>query len=1525
MGLLFAPLGNAAEMSAEASNYRPSDGEEFFLLSETSYGTQQQASVRVEVQRNSGALDEYGGVDIALYRIPDPIAFLKAQSNLHRVKLPGKPQPEGLANTLRVAWDKVWANSRYAWMTLFTPQARRATTAAAPDLKTPADLGAPTRLRQPPAYAKIPGLDLVDRFRYPVQRAKPIEVPQGVKLTGSSSEFLAQNEGNVRIPLGKRAPGLYLVEAYIGKHRALTLIFVSDSVAVTKNSSDEMLVWVADRNSGAPVAHANVAWSDGVGVLKSGTTAGDGIARLTAHSPETSYVYGVDPQGGVFISENFYHDSEIYNAKLYAITDRPLYRPGDVVQVKFLGREFKSSRSSVPVASGTLDLLLMDPTGTQILSQKVPFDSQKGASTSFRLPAGAEAGGWDIVFSKGEDRYGAAFRVANYVKPHFEIDVTLDKPEFKTKEAVGGRIRITYPDGSPVANGQVRLMARAQALTMVEGELRYGGAFPVAIKADELKTDRDGVARFSLPAASEPSRYILNLLAQDGAAYRVRATKEILIERGASLWKLAAPSYFSRPGETVEFKFAPQDTLAPASRPVRWESLRLEDRQLKQGQLAANADSAKLSFGEAGSYTVNLRDANGNLLAATSHWVAGTGMQAVPGSVEIVFDKEKYTAGETAQALITFPQPVANALLSLERDKVEATALLTSGGNWLSLTQIAPTQWRAAIPVREEHGPNVTFSVLYVQNGDYVFQNKGLRVAVPAIEIALKPAKEKYAPGETVTLDVETRLAGKPLPAQVTLGVVDEMIYVLQPEIAPEIGQFFYHPRRNNVRTVASLSFIGYDLARMPNKGGAPVNRSPSERGVKVLERPRRDDTDTAAWYPSLQTDANGKASVSFRMPDALTRWRITARAISANGVVGQKTRHVESHKSFYAKWTGPATFRQGDLPSATLVAFNQTGTPAKVELRVAGGGLALQRELTLQAGANTIPLNFEKPASGDVAISLHHDGREVDSLRQTLTLLPPGWLSERVLGVDLQGGAAALKLPADARDIKLSLAQGAASHFARIADDLLEYPWGCVEQTASRLLPLTFLYRGLPSDAPRLREMSETLATQRLRLVQMAGPEALFGWWGAGTRESAWLTAYAYYADWHASRALDLKLPPGHWEQALAAYTKHAKDEPLALRALAAWFLQEMDLPVKTLVEGLVQEAEKAPPPAKTAFNPRNSLWLGNGANGGAITLTLIAQLAQRQQVVLSAELGQRVEAARTSLRQQDGPGQALLAMEGKVSRDEAERALAALGAGYPTLDRALALAWWHKALGGTPRPGASLPAPKGSWQASGNPLGAPTWRWRGKDQPGSIELATPPSAALTGFVRYRSAEAEKGKLPVTIERKLFRMVAASPAPARPSNERPANERAAPRNTQPASSDAIEFTLEPVKDDGLRANELYLEEVRLSANGIAPRFGLLEVPLPPGADVERGTWGIRVKNLTGNGEVLPIERARHQPGELAYAVPVDELGGEKVIRHLLRFGNRGSFVLPPARFYRMYQPEEKAFEGGGPRHLKVK
>src|SRR5207244_11549613 len=121
-------------------------------------------------------------------------------------------------------------------------------------------------------------------------------------------------------------------------------------------------------------------------------------------------------------------------------------------------------------------------------------------------------------------------------------------------------------------------------------------------------------------------------------------------------------------------------------------------------------------------------DARGRAVRARTHWVTGKELAAVPGSIEIVFDRERYRHGETARALITFAEPVEEALLTLERDRVEQRALLSAAGGWLRATRLGPAQWRAEIPVRAEHAPNVTFSVLYALRGGYVFANRGLRV-----------------------------------------------------------------------------------------------------------------------------------------------------------------------------------------------------------------------------------------------------------------------------------------------------------------------------------------------------------------------------------------------------------------------------------------------------------------------------------------------------------------------------------------------------------------------------------------------------------------------------------------------------------------------------------------------------------------------------------------------------------------------------------------------------------------------------
>lgn len=1512
-------------------------GSAFFLLSDAAYGSADNATVRLEAQDMS-QIAELGGVDVYVYRVKDPLEFLKAQKNLHRIDTQGNYKGKGIADALARVWDNWWDASRRMWRKLFSSDARNAVTTQVPEVRVHPLQKSPTPQQMNPLYQPLKAHTLVDSFRYPVQVAQEIKPPKGVKLDGSSSEFIATSKGNVMIPLGKKEPGLYLVEAMVGKFRAVTLVFVSDSIAVTKVSSKQMLVWVADRRSSQPVADAKTVWTDGAGILSTGSTDASGIVSFERDAPEKTYVYGEDAKGGVFVAENFYYDSEIYNTKMYAVTDRPLYRPGDTVYVKFLGRTFVSARESTPIAAGDLKFQVFDANGFPVANQNLQISPQSGSDTVFQLPDNAVAGGYEIRFSYKGNSYGAAFRVAEYQKPHFEINVLPGKKDYKTNEEIKGQLQLVYPDGKPVVNAKADLTVRAQRLTIVEGDLGYAGQFPVQMSNTTFTTDSKGFVDFKLPAAKEPSRYVLSVLATDGAAYRVRATKEILVERGAGTYSIKAERAFSAVGENMNFALTalpvPGNTASTLSAPVSWDWVKLEDQKKSTGKLA-NATKLALAFAEPGTYNLSLRDAAGNILGATSHYVSGAGVSAPQGSIEMVFDKSSYKPGETASALVTFPQQVDQALFTLERDKVEKTALMTTASGWLSAKRISPMQWKVEIPVQDTYGPNITFSVVYVKGGDYVFQNLGLKVEQPRINVAVKADKAVYAPGEKVTLDLTATLGGQPAAgSQLTVGVVDEMIYVLQPEIAPDVFDFFYHPRRNNVRTSASLSFIAYDLAAPPSKLAVPSNGQTHERAIKVLERPRREDKDTALWQPSVTTDASGRARLTFTMPDSLTRWRVTVRATASSGSVGQNIAYVRSDKDFYVKWTSPNWMRVQDAPNASVAIFNQGNQEAAASLNVTGSGLNKQESLKLKPGANFISLPLKANGlDNKIDLALNVGGKAVDALNVPLKIVPVHWLSQRSVSVPVTGKETVLKLPADASNVQLQFADSATTQFRRLMDDLIDYPYGCVEQTSSRLIPYSLaLQATLPSEDRLAAQLTQRLYSYRFRLAQMAGPNATFGWWSVPEKDGdALLTTYAYYADWHASRALKLTLPDGHFDRLTEVYRKDGVNQSTWQRALMLYWMQDMGLPVRSMAEALSEELGKSAgtaKPATAAASPRSGMGsmifaAKDDDLQNAMSTLLAAYVVQQSKGNLGAAVTAALPDAAQRVHQADLPlGEALLILTGKRPANESAVVLERVRAEYPTIDRALALLWTYRAMGG--KSGANDPLLRNNmtkieleagWQARDSATGQSVFRWTASTPaPSVIKMVSNPGANLMAIAQFDSREPEKTALPVKLERKIYRLIPEEiKAPSAPASKPAGTPPAAP--AAPVAGKAG-FKLELLADGApLKTDEVYLDEVVLTPNaGTALNFGIVEVALPPGTAADRSTWGINVR-FPGGKDMEVMERARYEQTPRGYAVPVDVLDSPVVIRHLIRAAQTGKFALPPSRYYRMYQPEQKAFE----------
>jgi hypothetical protein len=172
-----------------------------------------------------------------------------------------------------------------------------------------------------------------------------------------------------------------------------------------------------------------------------------------------------------------------------------------------------------------------------------------------------------------------------------------------------------------------------------------------------------------------------------------------------------------------------------------------------------------------------------------------------------------------------------------------------------------------------EYSPNVLVLGAYF-DGKHIFtvDPTYLRYRFQDSELSIEvtPDKERYRPGEEVTLRlrIKDRL-GQGQPAHYLVSVADEAAFaVMEQTVAP-------------LTSIYESIYIRYDQYASYKQpfifdGGA-------ESGEGGEEDTRREFVDTVAFI-SGQADENGESTVSFKLADNLTSWRLTSIAFCEKG-----------------------------------------------------------------------------------------------------------------------------------------------------------------------------------------------------------------------------------------------------------------------------------------------------------------------------------------------------------------------------------------------------------------------------------------------------------------------------------------------------------------------------------------------------------------------------------------------------------------------------------------------------------------
>lgn len=1105
----------------------------------------------------------------------------------------------------------------------------------------------------------------------PLPLLKPKQVPaprlvveRDLNLDKADREgFYYQKLDLAKLGLPER-PGVYLLDFVHGKQTACTWLLVTDTALVIKRAGAQMLDYVVDMQSGAPLANCDVRSYRNGAVVTSGKTNAHGLAQMTLPSLSRgdevnstraiTVAFRGDDEAVVQGNTNREGDDDPYT--VYTYTDRTVYRPGQRIYFKGIvrrdvdtkedlrGADLRDAPDLPPnrryrVPAGLpVQVEIRDKGGERLLQQRFLTNRYGSYFGQLDLLKEAATGVYTLVTKIGGKEHTTDIYVASYQKPEFAVTVTPEKKYSVRGAPIQATIEGKYYFGAPVAGakvhysiystpdwraddpetateesdstsgnsegdsegdssdrfryrgyrsdsyyggfvqeGEVTLDASGRAVVTVtdtgkgiqRSSRRSRGS---KFSASAVKSEMDEAASQLYTDEHGPQELIYTISATVTAKEnrQVEATGETHVVRGAFRLSVSPDGYLAEPGKPTSVGVLARDY---SGKPVANQQIALEIgyESWKGGgysyRKAGSQSGTTDAYGHAtisitpphdGNLQIVVRstDAERHLVrGSASVWVSGDrggDLDTTYDDLSLLTDRRRYAPGDTARVLIN-------------SGNIGTTVLLTVEGSGIHHAETIPITTHSTVvrvPILPQYGPNVFLAACYVKDKHFSESQTPLRVSTPASEltvrihadrdvIAVSPDKDsgkdskgggkttvilsasggkekgvlaRYAPGDRITYMVET-LDGKGngVPAEVSFGVVDEAIYALRADHPGAIRQEFYPRRYNAVST--SYSFEAYYL------GDADKTEPKIETRKKF--------PDTAHWVPDLTTNAQGRATISFQLPDSLTTWRATATAQTEDTHLGWATQKVVVSKDFLVRLETPRTLTQHDHSLLMAIVHNETDTTqtALVRLRTDGSNLKLspvgengQRSVEMPAhGSAEVSWPVVADGYGEAKLTLTAWTPKVagktqytDGLERTLPIRPHGVEQVKAEAGELvtEAQRQTVEIAPDAipglNQVTVRITPSVASSLTGGLEYLIGYPYGCVEQTLSRVMPDLLVQRALgmrgltlpEAEKPRARELNRMVQEGLQRLYRFQHPSGAWGWWEHDA-DDPWMTGY--------------------------------------------------------------------------------------------------------------------------------------------------------------------------------------------------------------------------------------------------------------------------------------------------------------------------------------------------------------------------------------------------------------------------------
>ncbi|MGE5271093.1 MAG: MG2 domain-containing protein [Thiohalocapsa sp.] len=851
----------------------------------------------------------------------------------------------------------------------------------------------------------------------------------------------------------------------------------------------------------------------------------------------------------------------------YLYTDRGIYRPGEEVHLTVLARDDKA----IAAPDLPLTLRLIRPDGVEVERRRLTGGKLGAYAETISLARDARIGSWKAELKldpKAQAIGSIEFRVEDFVPPTLKIALSAADQPVRPGQPFPVEVAANYYYGAPGAG----LAVQAQATIAIDHDpFPNEPGFRFGLEDDEFAgstqdveaaaTDDSGkstltVSLKDLPAGlTKPLAATVNVSVFEPSGREVADALTRPIRTRPLAIGLHSQSGDDAVGEgqpaVVEIIALDDDGKRTAAKGLRWELLRerwsyswystngrwrhriqRRDEPVEAGII--DSDAAKpVTLSRtlpAGHYRWEVGDAGSGAqtsLRFNVGWYVEAALPDVPDKLSATLDKKTYQPGETAKLFVKAPF-AGEAEVAIATDHVVSLRSLSLPSDGATIEIPVDAAWGS--------GAYALVSAYRPQNaaapGPGAAAPRGPGRAVGLAWLGVDPAPRTLAVSlaqpDVVRprgpLEVGVKVAGVAAgeEAYVTLAAVDEAVLKLTEFDSPAPEQYYYGKRQLGVE-LRDL----YGRLIDPRAGGVGVLRSGGDTFAKraVAGLPDKSSRVVALFSGIVRLDSDGAARIRLDVPDFQGQLRLMAVAFSANKV-GSGTGAVTVRDPVVTLVSLPRFLAPGDTAQIGLVINNVEGAAGDYRVTFAASGAGaftspVERTLTLGTGAGfngSFPLQAQTP--GNVALHLELSGPGDLKIARDFTLgVRPAqaYQLKRFVGrlepgqsVTLDDGAAGEFLPGTAEAL-LTVSPRPDWDVPGLLRSLSRYPYGCIEQTTSRALPLLYveevarLWRSDPGYSP-----VAALDGAIERIVGMQRSDGSFGVWNDSDDTVPFLDAYA-------------------------------------------------------------------------------------------------------------------------------------------------------------------------------------------------------------------------------------------------------------------------------------------------------------------------------------------------------------------------------------------------------------------------------